>query len=212
MRIRTSCETAYRPDSVLDAGLSLSSRMATRPPEPEVEAAPHGALRCSSSTCRECNPPIRAWLRIPLDGPLETEAAELTAPAPHASGQPSHRRARAQPREGLDVHAAYAKVQRQFASAEARVARLQVTVSPGDRVAGSFHLGRVGGSGRAVGRLNGRKAAALDRIVDSAVELPRAEARVEKLRSRMEQIARAVAELDEGFQRKVESNWRSSRG
>jgi hypothetical protein len=131
---------------------------------------------------------------------------------PRESEQPPHRRARAQPREALDVHAAYAKVQRQLASAERRVARLRVTVSPGDRVASSFPLGRVGGSGRAVGRLNGRKAAALDRIIDSAVELPRAEARVEKLRARMQQLARAVAELDEGFQRKVESNWRSARG
>jgi hypothetical protein len=176
--------------------------MATHSPESEAEAAPHGARRCSSSTCRECNPPIRAWLRIPLDvGPLETEAAELAAPAPRKSEQPSRRLARAQAREVLDVHTAYAKVQRQLASAEARTAHLRATVSPGDRVASSFSLGRVGGSGRAVGRLNGRKAAALDRIIDSAVELPRAQARVEKLRTRMEQLARAVAELDEECQK-----------
>jgi hypothetical protein len=38
-------------------------------------------------------------------------------------------------------------------------------------------------------------------MIDSAVELPRAQARVEKLRIRMEQLARAVAELDEGCQK-----------
>lgn len=74
--------------------------------------------------------------------------------------------------------------------AEARVEKLERVASPGDEVSKSFHLGMVGGSGRQVRRLNTRKAAALDRIIDAAVALPKARQRVSEIRAR---IARAEA-------------------
>lgn len=70
-------------------------------------------------------------------------------------------------------------------AAERRVERLERAVCPPDAVSSAFPLGRVGGSGRHVVRLNARRGATLERIVDAAVALPIARARVATLRRRI---------------------------
>lgn len=86
-----------------------------------------------------------------------------------------------------------ARLRGKLEAAERRVARLEAVLAdggPGGQVASAFHLGTVGGSGRNVRRLNARKVAHLDRVIDAAVALPLARVRVADLRAR---IARAAA-------------------
>lgn len=78
-----------------------------------------------------------------------------------------------------------------LAAAEKKVARLEAITSdggPGAEVASAFHLGTVGGSGRNVHRLNARKAAHLDRVIDAAVAIPDARAAAARLRDRIDRL------------------------
>jgi hypothetical protein len=61
----------------------------------------------------------------------------------------------------------------ELADVEARIARLEGRRPADDGMTAAFHLGRVGGSGnrRAIGRLNARHAAAVERLVDLSVAL-----------------------------------------
>jgi hypothetical protein len=63
---------------------------------------------------------------------------------------------------------------------------------PGEVVAAAFHLGTVGGSGRNVRRLNARKVAHLDRVIDAAVALTAARAEVARLRARLDGVGPAT--------------------
>lgn len=88
----------------------------------------------------------------------------------------------------------------------ARIERLEARI-PSDPVGDSFHLGRVGGSGdrRTLARLNRLRATALDRILDTAIELEPLYRERDRLRRQIEDVesgraerrARARAEREE---------------
>lgn len=64
-------------------------------------------------------------------------------------------------------------LQRELATVEARLARLNAQQHQPDEISKHFHLGLVGGSGKGVHALNKRREQALDRTIDRAVEIVR---------------------------------------
>lgn len=77
-----------------------------------------------------------------------------------------------------------------------RIDREDKTIRGGEsaRVARSFHLGTVGGSGRAVRGLNKRRAREVERVIDSAV-------RISKLRTDLQFVLKKIAYIDSGSAR-----------
>lgn len=79
------------------------------------------------------------------------------------------------------------KLEKRRASLERRLTALQSRRYPGDELQ-SFHLGTVGASGKASRKLNARRIAALDRIIDDAVAIPRLTAALATTEAQLRQL------------------------
>lgn len=86
-------------------------------------------------------------------------------------------------------------LEKRLASAEAKYNRLINKSYPSERVSEYFHLGTVGGSGRAVKKLNRQRERDLERTIDDAKEVVRLSGVIADLKRRIKKIENPVIKV-----------------